>query len=199
MLKVNKLLYIGTGLHINPIINFKNTKEFIFIDTLPRSEYSETKINYNNNFYYNLIDKLDDNNFTLNTKINNNKIITPTLLEFYNNITNQKVNYYISTNFVHDNSNNLITDIQSSDALIVSSMYPNKKLFNYFTFPKKLFCYYSVIYNFKRDHWLDEEYDDSIFKVLDNEPNSKYFEEMYLIRHNKIQKFNSIIELKLAI
>ena len=199
MLKVNKLLYIGTGLHINPITKFKNTKEFIFIDTLPRSEYSETKINYNNNFYNDLIDKLDDYNFTLNNKINNNKIITSTLLEFYNHKTNQKVNYYISTNFVCDNNNNLINDIQSSDALIVSSMYPNKKLFNYFTFPKKLFCYYSVIYNFKRDHWLDEEYDESIFKVLDADPNSKYFEEMYLIRYNKIEKFNSINELKSSI
>jgi hypothetical protein len=200
MLKVNKLLYIGTGLHINPITNFTNTKEFIFIDTLPKSEYSEKKINYNYNFCNELITKLNNHNFKLTkTFNNNNKIINSTLIKFYNNNTNQKVNYYISTNFADTNNNKLINDIETSDALLVSSLYPNKKLLNYFTFPKKLFCNYSIIYNFKRDHWLDDEYDESIFSVLDTESTLKYFNELYLIKNNKIQYFNSINELKESI
>ena len=200
MLKVNKLLYIGTGLHINPITNFTNTKEFIFIDTLPKSEYSEKKINYNYNFCNELITKLNNHNFKLiKTFNNNNKIINSTLIKFYNNDTNQKVNYYISTNFVDTTNNKLINDIKSSDALLVSSLYPNKKLLNYFTFPKKLFCNYSTIYNFKRDHWLDDEYDESIFSVLDTELTLKYFNELFLIKNNKIQYFTSINELKESI
>lgn len=36
---MEKLLYIGSGLDIEPIIHFNDVKEFIFIDTLPRSEF----------------------------------------------------------------------------------------------------------------------------------------------------------------
>ena len=41
MLRANKLLYIGSGLHIKPVTDFLKTKKFVFIDTLPRSEHSE--------------------------------------------------------------------------------------------------------------------------------------------------------------
>jgi len=67
MLFANKLLYIGSGLHIKPVTNFLQTKNFIFIDTLPRSEYSENinKISYNKYFYNNLIDKFKNYKFEL--------------------------------------------------------------------------------------------------------------------------------------
>ena len=34
-----KLLYIGAWDHISPVMHFPKTKEFIFIDTQPRSEF----------------------------------------------------------------------------------------------------------------------------------------------------------------
>lgn len=207
MLHANKLLYIGSGLHIKPVTDFLKTKKFIFIDTLPRTEFSEKKntISYNKYFYNNLIDTFKNYKFELNTEIKlsyDNNIeykIYPTLLIFNNSETNQTVNYYISTNFLHTENYNLGQDISQSDGLIISSYYPNKYLLKYFTFPKKLFCYNNSLYNYTRDHWFDDEYDSSIFSVLDNDKEKIYFNEFNLIINNgDILNFNSIDELKIA-
>jgi hypothetical protein len=208
MLRANKLLYIGSGLHIKPVTDFLQTKKFIFIDTLPRSEHSEniTNISYNKYFYNNLIDKFKNYKFELTseTKLTNHNDniqykIHPSLLIFNNDETNQIVNYYISTNFLYNQNNNLIQDISESDGLIISSYYPKKHLFEYFTFPKKLFCYNDNLYNYTRDHWLDDEYDSSIFSILDNDKKNKYFNEFNLIKNDgEILKFNTIDELKIA-
>lgn len=71
----NKLLYIGTGLHLEPLKHFNFTKEFVFIDILPRSEL-KTCVNYDQynsldedfygkNFYYDLVELARKNNFVL--------------------------------------------------------------------------------------------------------------------------------------
>lgn len=36
---MEKLLYIGSGLDIEPVVHFSKIKEFVFVDTLPRSEF----------------------------------------------------------------------------------------------------------------------------------------------------------------
>jgi len=201
MLHAKKLLYIGSGLHIKPVKDFLQTKKFIFIDTLPRSEFSENNnISYNKYFYNNLIDKCKNYKFKLNdeTKLNN-KYINSSLLIFNNNETNQTIKYYISTNFLYVENNNLINDIIDSDGLIVSSYYPNKRLLKYFTFPKKLFCYNDNIYNYTKDHWLNDEYESSIFSILDTDKENIYVNEFNLIYENgNIMKFNSIDELKIV-
>ena len=33
----NKILYIGTGLDLEPLKQFELTKEFVFVDVMPRS------------------------------------------------------------------------------------------------------------------------------------------------------------------
>jgi hypothetical protein len=208
MLFANKLLYIGSGLHIKPVTNFLQTKNFIFIDTLPRSEYSENinKISYNKYFYNNLIDKFKNYKFELTSETTLNNVIdnieykiNPSLLIFNNIKTNQTVNYYISTNFLYSQNENLLKDIAESDGLIISSYYPSKHLLKYFTFPKKLFCYNNNLYNYTRDHWFDDEYDSSIFSILDNDKQNIYFNEYNLIMNDgDILKFNSIDELKIA-
>jgi len=53
----NKILYIGAGLHMDPLHHFQYTKEFVFIDTLPRSEFDTNNFYlgfYSNNFIDNL-------------------------------------------------------------------------------------------------------------------------------------------------
>jgi hypothetical protein len=212
MLRANKLLYIGSGLHIKPVVDFLKTKNFVFIDTLPRTEFSENniKISYNKYFYNNLIDKFRNYKFELNSEtklVNENDNdndnteyrIYPTLLIFNNIETKQTVNYYISTNFLYIKNKNLIQDIAEADGLIISSYYPDKKLLNYFTFPKKLFCYNDNLYNYIRDHWFDDEYDSSIFSLLDKDNQHLYFNEFNLIIHDgNILNFNSLDELKIA-
>ena len=57
---MEKLLYIGSGLDFKPIIHFRQVKEFVFIDSQPRSVADE--ILYNGSLFidglyrYNFID-----------------------------------------------------------------------------------------------------------------------------------------------
>jgi hypothetical protein len=208
MEKVNKLLYIGAGLHLDPIKTFSSTKKFIFIDTLPRSEFDSRRYYttyYNYNFLNELINNLKNLNFVKKEEVTfknsqlNLPYINSTLIRFYNPISEQIVNYYVSTNIVYDMNSELLQDIDSSNGLLVSSYYPDKYLLNYFGNKKKLYCYANSIFNYKKDHWFDEEYEGSIFKVIEDKNNSdKYFDEFYLINDNGIEKFDSIEKLKNA-
>ena len=124
-MELKKILYIGASLHLDPLVDFNLTKEFIFIDTLPRKQYDDNNIfnkeNYNKRFYSDLILYCYKLGFTLEFKIDLDKHyykktmsfkdrlyyifckkvpkhINPTLLLFYNKQTDQLLKYYISTN-----------------------------------------------------------------------------------------------------
>ena len=153
------------------------TKKFIFIDTQPRSEFDSRRYYssyYNNNFLKKLIIKLKKLNFDKKEEIifGNSEISLPyinsTLLTFYNSRSDQVIDYYVSTNILYNMNLQLLEDIKSSHGLIVSSYYPHKDLLNYFDNRKKLYCYTSSIFNYKRDHWFDEEYQESIFEIIEN-------------------------------
>jgi hypothetical protein len=206
---MNKLLYIGTGLHLDPIKTFSTTKKFIFIDTQPRSEFDSRRYYttyYNNNFLKELINNFKKLNFLKKEEITfgssniNLPYINSTLIIFYNQTLDQVVNYYVSTNILYNMNLQLLHDIKTSDGLIVSSYYPHKYLLNYFDKKKKLYCYTSSIFNYKKDHWFDEEYEESIFELIENKNNSeKYFDEFNLINDNGIiERFDSIEKLKNA-
>ena len=121
---MEKVLYFGAGYDILPLINFKDTKEFVFIDTQPRAQYDYSSKfcydYYNYNFYNELVAKYEaigfkqascfvlDNKY--HKKLWNNtqkiyysvfdipKFINPHLCIFYNSITKQKIKYYLSCN-----------------------------------------------------------------------------------------------------
>lgn len=84
---MNKLLYIGTGLHIHCTSHFTNIKEFVFIDTLPRSQHDGNIYNgkyfyegfYNHKFVPDLIDECNKYGFELVS----NKIFN---YDYYNKI-----------------------------------------------------------------------------------------------------------------
>lgn len=50
VLLMEKILYIGSGLDFNPLIHFNQVKEYVFVDTLPRSEFDGYI--YNNSLFY---------------------------------------------------------------------------------------------------------------------------------------------------
>ena len=64
-----KLLYVGSGCHISPLHIFSDTKEFVFIDTKPRSEFdspnSFVRGFYRQHFVSDLLMKCLDNGFSL--------------------------------------------------------------------------------------------------------------------------------------
>lgn len=82
LINMNKLLYIGSGLHFEPVIHFALTKEFVFVDTLPRSEFDGLirdgsefiEYFYRDKFVLRLKEKLENMGFKLINEIQlNNK------------------------------------------------------------------------------------------------------------------------------
>jgi hypothetical protein len=169
-----KLLYIGAWDHIDPVFHFAKTKEFVFVDTQPRSEFDREKIFetcfYRKKFYKRIIDTYYKAGFRLfsttildkeyykklkvhteygdNESISTYKHINPTLLHFVNPITDQTIKYYISTNIKYNMSNLLQDDIKQTDGLLLSGYFPNKILLDYLPETNKTFyCYNQTCYD----------------------------------------------------
>jgi len=169
----NKLLYIGTGEHIDVIKHFPNTYEFVFVDIQPLSEYYGYKYNkayYRPNFVRSIIQKLFLLGFELQSmktldenyykKIFNMKqrlyylfyskpmYVNPTLLLFYCPKLKKEVKYYISTDIDYTNLPNLYNDIVNCDSVIVSGHIPSIKYFTHMTKPINFIGYSNTYYYF---------------------------------------------------
>ena len=205
---MNKLLYIGAGLDLKPLVDFLETTEFVFVDVQPRSEFDKPEFwfegFYRNNFYPNLVkeasmygfslentEELDSEYFQsimsfrqrikwLNRVKETFNHICPNLLTFYNYKTGQKLKYYISTNILTNMNWDLENDILNTDGLIISGFHPDKKLLNYITNPINLLCYSETCYNIPI-----EEVDnlDNLDSWLFNNPDqiSKYFKSIFVV------------------
>ena len=201
-----KLLYIGTGLHMNVFKTFIDINEFIFIDTLPRSEWDDEYYNekqYIKNFYSELLIKINNYGFKLyssyeidknycNLLLNYKKYscesyINPTLVIFKNNNTGQIVKYYISTNIEYNINKEIINDIKEADGLIISGYHPNKLILNYFDKPKNLYCYFYTSYKIYEKNMNEQEKNNIINFINTNtyEQISKYFNNFFLVMEDK--------------
>lgn len=165
MEEAKKVLYIGAKLKLDYIYDFPNANEFVFVDTLPRSSWDNTKFItklYDDIFINALNIHLRTRGFTLSkqieidpnyykkimtcnqrlfTRIQNLKYLNPCLLIYVNEKTNKTIRYYISTNIQYNMNKILKFDIESADTLLVSSYVPSQILMNYFDYPKKLVAY----------------------------------------------------------
>ena len=222
----NKILYVGAGLHIEPVKHFPSTKYFVFIDSQPRSEFDSfhPKFNFNcyrDYFVNDLINTCKYYGFFLNSftvldkkyykKIMNKKWyylswfykippnINPAMLVFYNQKTQQKLTYYISTNIKFNMHKNLENDIATCDGIIVSGYFPENEILNYFISPKVFFGYTNTIYSLEPD--TSHEEDNNILYFLHNYicNTQYYFTEFYLVYNNsgiilKCQDFKHFIE-----
>lgn len=204
----NKILYIGTGLHIEPVKHFIDTKVFVFIDTQPRSQFDNyhpkfNKYFYGRNFYSKLIETFWKKGFILeNTnEFDNNyykkimslkkrikyflkgipPFLNPTLLVFSNHRTNQQIHYYISTNINFNMTPILQSDIQSCDGIIVSGYNPDIKLLQYIKKPINFFGYTKTSYVIdKTDYDANKQ---SIIYFLQTSPSNikHYFKEFFVV------------------
>ena len=161
---INKILYLGPWHHIKPVHDFPQVKEFIFIDTQPRSEFDNKLFYhgfYKQNFYDDLIHKCICFGFELKTEyvIDQN---------YYKSIFTLR---HISTNIKYTMTPTLQQDIEEADALIVSGYHPNSKLLEYFTKPKIFIGYSNTWY----DEDVDEDVDASIISVLHQTKKTEYF------------------------
>jgi hypothetical protein len=224
---IKKILYIGTWNHIECVNHFPNTKEFIFIDTQPRSEFDSLSFYqpfYRKNFFQGLLTECRKKQFRLTNLIETDKtyykkilsvsqlmdyklmdscpFINPTLLSFANDITEQIIHYYISTNIEYNMTPRLLQDIQSADALIVSGYFPNKILLDYFDkdMPKKFIGYSQTCYKGTNDEYPDEK--NTIINVLKQSKNvikNDYFYSYYYVcsetgSYKKFATFKDFLE-----
>jgi len=224
---IKKMLYIGAWNHIECVNHFPNTKEFIFIDTQPRSEFDSLSFHqpfYRKIFFQDLLMECRKKQFRLTnlteidktyykkilsvTQLMDYKLmdsypfINPTLLSFVNNITEQTIHYYISTNIEYNMTPRLLQDIQSADALVVSGYFPKKILFDYLDkdMPKKFIGYSQTCYKTPIDEDPDEK--DTIINFLKKPENiikNDYFYSYYYVcyetgAYKKFASFKDFLE-----
>lgn len=204
----NKILYVGAGLHIMPVTHFPQTKQFIFIDSQPRSEFDSTHPKFYTGFYrQHFINDLIAScqhygfifdSYTILDKNYYKKIISrkwyysswfykippdinPTILVFINKKTKQTIRYYISTNIKFNMNKKLEDDISSCDGIIVSGYFPETILLQYFKNPKVFFGYTNTCYNISPS--FSSECDNTIIYFLHNCICNLqyYFYEFYIV------------------
>jgi len=234
MESIKKILYVGTGLHIQPTVHFRKVKEFVFIDTQPRTKMDNPrfyKACYQSNFYDELIDKCRAFGFEFSSmkeldsyyyrKIMTIKqrlyyslydikpqFINPTLITFINPKTKQTIKYYISTNIEYNMTDELVTDIKDSCALIVSGYHPSMKLLKYFTKPKIFIGYSDTSYDFANNLFIEET--DNIIYMLNKKvginsstdiKTTEYFSKYFLIFKfsGQVCECEDIFDLKVKI
>ena len=190
-----KIMYFGAGLHLDPLDHFPSASEFIFVDTLPRSEFDRKnkfrEYYYCHEFVNDLIAKCQAKGFMLLmedvldgkyfTKIMSwyqrwiwlNKVkqtfpyICPTRLTFFNNSTNQTLKYYVSTNIEHNMPNSSLTfDLATCDGWIVSGFHPPKFLLYSIWTPLIFYGYSRTVFKIARD---EEEEEETLIQWIYNE------------------------------
>jgi hypothetical protein len=212
-----KALYLGTWNHIQPVLDFPETKDFIFIDTQPRSEFDNDKSFhlefYKPHFVLRLFDvcnsygfeliktvELDPNYykqiFTVSQRLYYSfhpipEYINPTLLIFIKKKTQQTIKYYISTNIEYNMDILLAKSLSEYDSLIVSGYFPKKYLFSFFNQAKTFIGYTQTKYKIDND---DEHGKDSI---MNPDEWSKYFDNIIQVDYTtgKKTKLNYLSDL----
>lgn len=165
-------VYIGAGLDIIPIIVLTHIKKFIYIDSLPKSEYGtfcfEDERFYNKKFIENLNKVMKNNNFDL-LKQNEN------YLEFYEKDTkDRKVKYFINMPFPENLTDESIEEINNCDTLILSGYCPHKVLIELMPKLNNIIGNTHTVYI--HDEYEDEDSkNNSVFEYLKNNPDYEYF------------------------
>lgn len=169
-----KILYIGAGLDLSPLSFFSDTKNFVFVDSLPRNEYGRDyyyRPFYRKDFVDDLINKVESQGFNLVNKqvFTNNyeeinvKDLDSTLLYFSDKQrvlrSETSLKYYISTGIpcnLYDN-NTLINDIADCDTLFVSGHEPDGRIIPYLTKPFHFVGNYSTWFPRNIKNYLEED------------------------------------------
>lgn len=197
----SKYLYIGTGLHLEPIKTFNSVKEFIFIDSQPRNEYGFNYYYrgfYGKDFVDNLIQECLKHNFKLiNKTVFTDKYteinvpnLESTMLYFLNDETEQVFKYYISTSIPYDLHDNeiLIKDISECDTLIISGHHPNHAILDYIKKPIAFIGYSNTWFPKTIQEFYDNSESDcvDIINALIEEDNSIFNKFYYVNKETNI-------------
>lgn len=173
---MTKAVYIGAGLDIVPVLLNENIKDFIYIDSQPTSEFGMlgfvNKKFFRKNFLESLKNIMHNNNFKL--KINENNC-----LKYFNEDTNQTINYYINTPFPEKLDDNLIEQIKECDVIICIGHDPDKKILEYIKHPFSFIGSTHTCYEYNKETY--------------ETPHNSTFLELYE-NNFKVNKYNLIAE-----
>ena len=195
---MKKILYIGAGLDLNPIKHFPDINEFVFVDTLPSTEYDTdnfipdlTHSAKTLGFDFEYIKETDFKYFTsimtitqrikwIGRVLETFPQINPSVAVFYNYKTSQELKYYLSTNILRNISSKLLEDIESSTKLVVSGYHPDKLILELISKPISLYGYTNTKYNIKPE---EQDNPDNMFAKLFGNPLlvDHYFDKIYRI------------------
>ncbi len=208
---LRRLLYIGANNHFQPINDFPDTKEFVFIEIQPFSEFRSDVFDrgfYRENFVENIInkakiyefdlieEKVIDNTFFWSKLNLKQKIcytifpklipnyVNPTLFRFFNEKTQQTIQYFISSPFPQYENQIIIDEVQKCDGLILSGFFPNKSILKYFKDKKLTWIGYDgSCFDFDEED-VDEHDLTHIVRhmhEMNKEERMNYFDKYYLV------------------
>jgi len=130
-----KAIYIGAGFDLEPIIAMKDTTEFVFVDSLPYTEFPDTSyetIATCANFVERLQDKMNKNGFYASQLLTN--LSSKQYIDFRSKNNTHHIRYYINTVFPRDVST-ILYDLQTSQYLIVKGFNPDPIILKYMRHP----------------------------------------------------------------
>ncbi len=200
---MNKLVYIGSGLDIVPLIILDHVTEFIYIDSRPCSEfgmdyYGDEKL-YCKTFLNDLDFVLKNNNYILIVKSEN-------YLEYTN--YEKILKYYINTPFPEMINDEILDILKDSENLVLSGYDPNKKILEIMSNLKNIFINNHTVFDTYYKNFFQNklEKNNSSFHYL-NENNGDYnyflMKEtktyLYWIKENilpRIKEYYNIISVK---
>jgi len=219
---LKKILYFGTGTHLDPITHFPETQEFVFGDSLPRSAHGfnyYSRPHYGKYFLQQLEQKIKEMNLFLGVKkvLSNNfeEINVPNLESECLFITNKNeknlkyIKYYTSTSLPFDlyDNQDLQSDIETCDTLLICGYQPHRKIIAYIKKPFNLIGYSSTFFPKNIEESVKENENDVIGWIINNphsiksyiavnrETGEKYFYTNYQDFYDKLENIrNSNIE-----
>jgi len=221
MTHFTKLLYAGAGSHFQPVYDFPETKEFIFVDGQPFTEFGFQHFDrnmYRNKFMNNIKTKAHVYGFTITkeevidptffwSSLNwKQKIyytffsplpyVNPTRITFENKITQQIVKYYVSTPLPIRNETHFqpfLNDLKSCDGLILCGHFPTSKLLDYLPNQSIGWIGYSSNCYLLDEYKYENEYEDNIFvKIMQmNEKERNQIFHSYVYIKDKVLSFTS--------
>lgn len=198
---MSKAIYIGANIDIEPILLYKNIKNWVLVDSQPFSEFGiDRRKGFERNYFIpELLEVMEKNNFTISKHVKDKYFI------FINNKTNQNIKYHINCG-IPEEYNKIKDDIKDWDVLVNIGFDPDKIILNESNKIKDLLFIGSnnCVYNHKNIELTEEDKNTvvSLLNKLDNNNsnNVNIFKNYEMIKKQEIKKFtnfNDFINYKL--
>jgi hypothetical protein len=155
-------VYIGAGLDVRPISIMEHIRKFIYIDSLPVTEWPDMNKDYwqlRTDFIEKLCSKMQAMKFECLTSfsLDTDK---PIMIHFKNKKNDVQVDYYMNTPFPSGITKELQQELRKLDTLIIAGHHPHKNIIEMMKKPINIVCWEGTYYG------KEECEEDSVIKKL---------------------------------